>query len=71
MSEMKQGLRGPYKPLVRPCGNVLIRLADVPLERRLRAMQEIAKREGLSPEDAYQLLDLVLDPGDASGRVAA
>lgn len=53
-----------------PTGTKLVRLADVPLDLRLRALQR-ALREAKTDDEAHRLLMLAIDPGHASGRIAA
>ncbi len=58
-------------PKAEPTGNQLIRLEDVPLADRLAALHRIMARDNLSGEEAATMLDLCLDPGDTSARIAA
>ncbi len=58
-------------PKVEPTGNQLVRLEDVPLKDRLEALHRIMARDNLTGEEAQVILDLCLDPGDASARIAA
>ena len=51
-------------------GTTLIRLANIPLTDRLKAIHTLMTNQPLSPEDAQTMLALALDPGDASGRIA-
>ena len=51
-------------------GTTLIRLANIPLTDRLKAIHTLMANQPLSPEDAQTMLALALDPGDASGRIA-
>ena len=51
-------------------GTTLIRLANIPLADRLKAIHTLMANQPLSPEDAQTMLALALDPGDASGRIA-
>ena len=53
-----------------PTGSRLVRLADIPLEVRLRAA-ELCMAEARTDEEAARLFELVYDPGDVSGRVSA
>lgn len=52
-------------------GTTLIRLADIPLEQRLTALQQIIGHDNISFDEALDLLNAAIDPGDASGRIAA
>lgn len=61
--------RGPRRLQKHPTGNQLVRLADIPLSKRLQGLQRLAE-EGLAPEDMAELMLLAVDPGDASARVA-
>jgi hypothetical protein len=45
-----------------------VRLEDVPLEERLRALTHC---EAKTEQEAIRLLRIALDPGDAGGRIAA
>ena len=58
-------------PKVEPTGNQLARLADVPLEQRLAALHHIMVKDTLTAEEAQTMLDMCLDPGDLSTRIAA
>ena len=51
-------------------GSSLVRLKDVPLEVRLRALDEVIPT-AKTQREARRLLRLTLDPGHASGRIAA
>ena len=68
-TDERWAMRGPRKPPSEPTGNTLIRLADIPLDKRMKGLQRLAA-EGLSPEDMAELMLLAVDPGDASARVA-
>jgi hypothetical protein len=58
-------------PKPQPCGTKLVRLRDVPLAERQRAYHHLVRTSVVSPEEAEALLDLIIDPGDKGGRVAA
>ncbi len=58
-------------PKAEPTGSTLVRLQDVPLADRLAALHRIMARDNLSGDEAATMLDLCLDPGDASARIAA
>ncbi len=51
-------------------GSKTVRLADVPLEARLKALDEVIGT-AKTRREATRLLRLVLEPGDAGGRIAA
>ena len=51
-----------------PTGTRTIRLADIPLSVRLRALTKVDAKD---EDEAIKLLNLALDPGDRSGRIAA
>lgn len=51
-------------------GNLTVRLADVPLEDRLVALDETI-REAKTEAEATLLLQIAVDPGDYGGRIAA
>ena len=51
-------------------GNKLIRLADIPLDQRLRALSR-ALRTAKTDQEALRLLMLAVDPKNAGGRIAA
>ena len=53
-------------------GNTLIRLKDIPLADRMKAIHQLMQYGGgLTPEEAQTLLSLAIDPEDASARIAA
>lgn len=58
------------EPAAKPCGDRLVRLADVPLEERLSAFRQIV-RSCKTPDEVLRLWLLVLEPEDKGGRVAA
>ncbi len=58
-------------PKTEPVGTTLVRLIDVPLEDRLHALHRIMARDNLTGEEAQTILDMCLDPGDLSARIAA
>ena len=58
-------------PKADPTGSTLVRLADVPLTDRLAALHHIMVRDTLTAEEAQTMLDMCLDPGDLSTRIAA
>lgn len=59
----------PREVLDRPCGDTLIRLKDLPLEKRLAALTR-ALREAKTGREAQRMLEVVLDPQAAGGRIA-
>jgi hypothetical protein len=54
-----------------PTGNTLVRLADITLEARLDAIHHMMKHRQLTDDEAVVILDLCIDPGDCSCRIAA
>lgn len=62
-------LTAKITPKPQPCGSKLVRLRDVPLRLRQRAYHKLVR--DLSPDEAETLLDLIIDPGDKGGRIAA
>ncbi len=58
-------------PKPAPTGTKTVRLADVPLTKRLAAIHHLMRTNGLTIEDTQDLLVIALDPGDAGGRIAA
>ncbi len=58
-------------PKAQPCGTTLARLSDVPLAKRQAALHKLMAQGLVSAEESEALLDLVIDPGDHSTRVAA
>jgi len=61
----------PTTPTPTPVGNTLIRLADIPLKQRQQALHKLLAQHAITPEETEQLLDLILDPGHHSTRIAA
>jgi len=60
-----------------PCGvgDQLVRLADLSFEERRQAVNEILHRGAAggakTPAEAQKLLQLIREPGDYGGRIAA
>lgn len=52
------------------CGDSLVRLRDVPFDVRREATLRLLARGALDELEAARLLELLVDPGDAGGRVA-
>jgi hypothetical protein len=51
-------------------GNRTIRLADIPIERRLLAVSYLARRELIKTEsEQAALLAIAIHPGDKGGRI--
>ena len=57
-------------PALAGVGSQTVRLRDIPLDVRLHALT-IASRDAKTESEALHMLRLVLDPGDAGGRIAA
>mgnify|MGYP007132576014 CR=1 FL=1 len=53
-----------------PCGERTVLLRDLPLEQRLQAYAHLMS-QGLTPEEAQELLAVVLEPEDKGGRVVS
>jgi hypothetical protein len=53
------------------CGNRLVRLRDLSFEDRRAGLEALLRGAcgGLGMNDAARILHLVVDPGDASGRI--
>ena len=58
-------------PKAQPCGTELRRLEDVPLKTRQAALHRLMAQGQITPEESEALLDLIVDPGDCSTRLAA
>jgi hypothetical protein len=58
------------EPKADPVGRKLVRLADIPLDVRMLAAER-CMAEAATDEEVAQLFELVYDPGDRGGRVAA
>jgi hypothetical protein len=54
-----------------PTGNTLVRLADITLQARLEAIHHMMRHQQLTDDEAVVMLDLCIDPGDCSCRIAA
>ncbi len=59
----------PPKP--NPTGSQLVRLDTVPLKDRQAALHKLMSQGAITAEECESLLDLVVDPGDHSTRIAA
>lgn len=51
------------------CGDRLVRLADIPFERRIQALEDATRVYPLTPEEVERLMVLIADPGGASFRI--
>lgn len=68
MGRMEDVLRPTPHRRESPTGNRMVRLADVPLDERLKAYQRLVPHL-TRVEDAELLLSLVLDPEEKGCRV--
>lgn len=53
-----------------PTGTTLIRLADIPEDQRIAAAHQLID-EANNIDEILRLIELMVDPQDASGRIAA
>lgn len=58
-------------PKPSPTGDQLVRLDTVPLKDRQHALHQLMAQGHITAEESEALLDLIIDPGDHSTRVAA
>lgn len=52
------------------CGDTLVRLDQIPWRVRRAATERLVARGAVDEEQAARLLELLVDPGDAGGRLA-
>ncbi len=58
-------------PKAQPVGTTLVRLDSIPLKDRQAALHKLMSQGAITAEESEALLDLIVDPGDHSTRIAA